>query len=148
MELPPIESIRDTLVHMGCTEKEAGEMSVSVRSEVESCLVDPWLERLYSTPVDSRYVEWPVECLHSGRTVYSGVVDLVVFEGGKWRLVDFKTSAPAGSCDIDVFCRGEVEKYRPQVLAYREMWCKMKKSDTADVNAYLYWTALRRAVKL
>ncbi len=148
MELPPIESIRDTLVHMGCREKEAGEMSVSVRSEVESCLVDPWLERLYSAPGDSRYVEWPVECLHSGRTVYSGVVDLVVFEGGKWRLVDFKTSAPAGSCDIDVFCRGEVEKYRPQVLAYREMWCKMKKSDTADVNAYLYWTALRRAVKL
>ena len=67
--------------------------------------------------------------------------------GGVWKLIEFKTSRPASGETEDELCRRELEKYGPQVAAYREMWAKMKGIGEGSIDAFLYWTALRKRLR-
>jgi ATP-dependent exoDNAse (exonuclease V) beta subunit len=76
------------------------------------------------------------------------VVDLAARVDGVWWLVDFKTSRPlvTGRDEVtpDAFYEKELQKYRPQLLAYREMWSRCREVEPAAVRPVLYWTALQR----
>jgi ATP-dependent exoDNAse (exonuclease V) beta subunit len=82
--------------------------------------------------------------LHSPEALFAGVVDLAVFDGQRWRLVDFKTSRLAEGEDVDDFCRKEVAKHAPQIEAYRKLVSEVEGVDKDTVSAGVYWTALRR----
>ncbi|HYA42849.1 MAG TPA: UvrD-helicase domain-containing protein [Syntrophobacteraceae bacterium] len=119
------------------------EIARQALSEVKSCLNDPWLQTFYSIPPEHRRIEWSAECAHEGDVLYSGVIDLAAEIDGKWLLVDFKTSRPLEGEDVGDFLLREVEAYRPQILAYCEIWAKLAKTDPAHIEAFIYWTALR-----
>ncbi len=54
------------------------------------------------------------------------MIDRLAFDGKYWWLLDFKTSRPAAGEDWEAFTTRETEKYRPQLLAYREMAAKAR----------------------
>jgi len=143
--LPSEKQACGFLRHQGIEESEAQTMVQSALSEVEACLLDPWLQQFYALPFDQRRTEWPLEALHTPRTLYVGQVDLIAYMEGKWWLIDFKTPGPAEGEDIEFFCQKALERYRPQLLAYREMWARVKGLGKDDeIKAIVYWTPLRR----
>jgi len=56
-----------------------------------------------------------------------GVIDRLAFDGNDWWLLDYKSSRPAPGEDWETFITQETAKYRPQLLAYREMAAKARK---------------------
>ncbi len=82
-------------------------------------------------------------------TLYRGQIDRLVFDGRQWWLLDYKTSRPAAGEDWEVFLEHEVKKYRPQLLAYRDMAAKFFDLNPPEViNTILYFTAAHRHVFL
>ena len=55
-----------------------------------------------------------------------GKIDRLVFDGESWWILDYKSSRPEPPADWEKFIAQETEKYRPQLLAYREMTAKAK----------------------
>ncbi len=142
--LPSIEEICGYLIREGVEEEEALETARRSIVEVDRCIADPWLAGLYDLPEEQRCIEHPLEAWHSSRALYSGVIDLAAHDGEKWLLIDFKTSAPSSDDEnLEEFFREEMEKYAPQLQAYREMWAKARMLNENEIDAVIYWTALR-----
>ena len=142
-ELPSAQRASAILNQIGTESSKSLEIAWNAISEVKSCLDDPWLQAFYSIPPDRRKIEWSAECAHERDVLYSGVIDLAAQIEGKWNLVDFKTSRPLeGEC-IEDFLLREMEAYRPQILAYCEIWAKLTATDPARIDAFIFWTALR-----
>ena len=70
--------------------------------------------------------EWLLEDLAAPGNVRRGKIDRLVFDGESWWILDYKTSRPEPPEDWENFIARETEKYRPQLLAYREMTAKAK----------------------
>ena len=146
--LPAAEKISSYLRREGVDGAGAGGLALESLSEVESCLADSWLKEFYTAPEGSLRVEWPLECVHGENGLYSGIIDLAAEIGGRWRLVDFKTSRPAeGEGDGD-FRNREIDVYRAQLEAYREMWGKCTGVAESRIDLFLYWTVLRKAERI
>ena len=143
-ELPPVEAVREFLRSEGVEGEIAAEMAAAGLAEVDLCIRDEWLGRVYALPETDRYVEWSLEGMHAERTLYSGILDLAASIEGSWWLIDFKTSRPAEGESFESFSRKERAKYAPQLKAYREMWSQVMGLDGRVVETVLYWTALRR----
>ena len=93
--------------------------------------------------------EWGLEAWHSPETLYRGQIDRLVFDGQEWWLLDYKTARPATGVDWEDFIASKVEKYRPQLLAYREMAAKFFEVTPPEIiNLVLFFTASRRHVRL
>lgn len=52
-------------------------------------------------------------------TLINGAIDLVFKENGVWKLVDYKSDAVVGPVEP------LVERYRPQLCAYRDLWSRL-----------------------
>ncbi|MHC1729796.1 MAG: UvrD-helicase domain-containing protein [Syntrophobacteraceae bacterium] len=143
--LPAVERACTPLRQAGIDKDKSLEIAARALQEVRSCLADPWLQAFYSVPSALRKVEWPLECVHEGGMIFSGIIDLAAQIGGEWKLVDFKTSSPAAGETIEDFRSKEIELYRPQLAAYREMWAKYIGLQPGSVEAFIYWTAQRKA---
>ena len=141
-KLPGLAGVVSYLRHEGLDGEAAGAMADSTLAEVRSCIEDPWLERFFELPAEDLFIEYPLEGFHDEGRLYSGVVDLAARIDGTWRLIDYKSSKGDGGSDIEAFCRMGVEKYGPQLLAYREMWAGLKKVGEGSIESYIYWTAL------
>jgi ATP-dependent exoDNAse (exonuclease V) beta subunit len=142
--LPSDRKASAVLRRMGIDSRQSLEIARYALAEVESCLDDPWLQAFYSTAPELRRVEWAVECSHGHGTLYSGIIDLAAEIEGKWKLVDFKTSKPQEGESVEDFVQGEIETYAPQLLGYREICVKLTGKDQSQVDAFIYWTALRK----
>jgi ATP-dependent exoDNAse (exonuclease V) beta subunit len=146
--LPSAQRASAILRRLGIEDPASLEIARGALSEVKSCLDDPWLQVFYRMPAECLRVEWPVECSHGGDVLYSGVIDLAAQIDGKWNLVDFKTSRPVEGESLEDFLRSETEAYGPQILGYREVCAKLTGKDLSEVDAFIYWTALRRNKKV
>lgn len=147
--LPSLEKASAFLRKEGMGQKEAEVAAGAALAEVLACIEDPWLKRFYELPRERRWTEWPLEALHTPRTLYVGQVDLIAFFEEKWWLIDFKTSGPSPGEDTELFCKKSLARYRPQLLAYREMFSKVKGLEKEDeVEAVIYWTPLRHYRRL
>ena len=146
--LPSAQSASATLSRIGIESSKSLELARNALSEVQSCLVDPWLQAFYAIPPDRRRIEWPAECAHGRDALYSGVIDLAAEIEGKWSLIDFKTSRPLDGEKAEDFLQREMEAHRPQILAYREIWSKLTAMDAARIDAFIFWTALRESRRI
>jgi len=78
-----------------------------------------------------------------------GVIDRLCFDGQTWWLLDYKSSRPAAGQDWEAFLTQEIEKYRPQLLAYQEMAAKVRKIEPPEaIRLGIYFTACRQVVEL
>ena len=117
-----------------------------ILNEIRACQADPFLAPLLSPDLPVAKSEWALEAWHDSGTLYRGQVDRLVFDGENWWLLDYKTSRPPAGVDWDDFIASEKEKYRPQLLAYRDMVARFFEITPALINAVLYFTACRRHV--
>lgn len=145
-KLPSIEAIRSRLGREGMDAGRAGEAARSVLAEVERCLEDPWLSPCFALPPDLLFVEYSLESLRDPREIISGKIDLAAYLDGRWRLIDYKTSRGKAGESAEALCRRELERYAPQLAAYRQMWARLKGVEEGKVEVYVYLTAfnLRR----
>ena len=63
-------------------------------------------------------------------------------------MVDYKTSRPLSGKSVDEFMEREVDLYRPQLLAYKEMVANYFKVDPRSVRVVLYFTSLQQKIEL
>ena len=79
--------------------------------------------------------EWLLEDLAAPDTLRRGQIDRLVFDGQSWWILDYKTSRPEPPEDWEEFIDRETEKYRPQLLAYREMAARAKGLAPEEIQA-------------
>ena len=145
--LPREQGVAAALVGLGVPRKMAHSLAPEILAEVTACLQDPFLAALFNP--ESAVSEWGLEDQPAAGVIRRGRLDLLAFDGRNFWLVDFKTSRPPAGESWDDFLFKEQEKYRPQLLAYREMTARVKGlSSPGDIRLALYFTAGRKVVEL
>lgn len=84
--------------------------------------------------------EWAVEDCLDKNVIRVGRIDLVLKTANGIVLVDFKTGRPGP--DSDAWLVAELARYRPQLVAYREMAAKALGAPPTRIQAVLFFTAL------
>jgi ATP-dependent exoDNAse (exonuclease V) beta subunit len=147
--LPEITSLAAALRQAGMDAGAAAALAPEIRSELEACRRDPFLAALVRPEGGGAASEWLLEDQPQPGVIRRGVMDLLAFDGQDWWIVDYKTSRPAAGEDWDTYVTRETARYRPQLLAYREMAAKAKGLAPPEViRLALYFTAAQRAVTI
>jgi ATP-dependent exoDNAse (exonuclease V) beta subunit len=144
--LPDPHAVAAALVQAGLAADDAAFLAPEALAEAQACLSDPTLARFIGAPPEEMKSEWLLEDAPALGVVRRGRLDLLVKEGEKWWLVDFKTSRPPAGVPWEDFLARETEKYRPQLLAYREMAAGLQGLEPQALRLALYFTACRRLV--
>ncbi|MEW6657908.1 MAG: UvrD-helicase domain-containing protein [Thermodesulfobacteriota bacterium] len=140
--LPAPAAVAAALRQGGVAPEAAARLAPEICAEVTACLRDPFLAGLLAATSPPLKSEWLLEEDAGPGLIRRGVIDLLAFDGESWWLLDYKTSRPEGEEEWDDFIRGEVEKYRPQLLAYREMAAKAQGLEAPEsMKMGLYFTA-------
>lgn len=145
-ELPGVAALAAALRQAGLAPEAAARLAPELLAELAACRGDSWLMRLLDPNLPGAASEWLLEDLVAPETLRRGKIDRLAFDGECWWLLDYKTSRPADGAEWEEFIRQEVAKYRPQLLAYREMAAKAKGLTPQEIKLAIYFTACRRAV--
>lgn len=146
--LPEAAGVVAALRQGGLDPESAARLAPEMLAEAAACLADPFLARLLSLDLQEAKSEWLIEDAPGDGLIRRGKIDRFGYDGKDWWLVDYKTSRPAGDEDWETFLAGEVEKYRPQLLAYRDMAAKARGLAPEAINLVIYFTACQRALKV
>lgn len=145
--LPGESGVAAALAGGGLPRNLARDLAPELLAEAAACRQDPFLKNLLAAA--SVATEWGLEDHPAPGLIRRGRLDLLAFDGKDWWLVDFKTSRPPGGATWEDFLLQEQEKYRPQLLAYREMTAKAKGLASPEaIRLALYFTAGRKLVEL
>ena len=127
----------------------AAALAAEIQAELAACQADPFLTSLLAPDIPWAASEWLLEDQPQPGAIRRGVIDRLAFDGNDWWLLDFKTSRPAAGEDWEAFISRETEKYRPQLLAYREMAAKAKGIEPPEaIRLGIYFTACRKVVEV
>lgn len=143
--LPDFRGVAAALRQAGLDQETAARAAPEVLAEVGACLADPFLARLLAPDLEEARSEWLLEDAPGEGIIRRGKIDRFVRDGDKWWLVDYKTSRPPEGQDWEAFMAAEAEKYRPQLLAYRDMAAKAKGLSPESIHPVIYFTACQRA---
>jgi ATP-dependent helicase/nuclease subunit A len=147
--LPNAASLAAALRQAGLPAGTAASLAPQIQAELEACQADPFLAALLRPDLPGAASEWFLEDQMQPGVIRRGVIDRLAFDGRHWWLLDYKTSRPAAGQDWETFLAEETEKYRPQLLAYREMAAKAKGLGPPEtIRLALYFTACRKVVEL
>ncbi len=147
-ELPGLAAIIAALRQGGVSAATAVRLAPEILAELEACRRDPFLARLLDPGLQEAVSEWLLEDRPAADTIRRGKMDRLAFDGRDWWLLDYKTSRPQDHKEWEDFIRKEKEKYRPQLLAYREMAAKARGLPPEMIKLALYFTAVQRAVEV
>ncbi|MFH1969442.1 MAG: 3'-5' exonuclease, partial [Verrucomicrobiota bacterium] len=89
-----------------------------------------------------RIPEWAIEDCFAKNVIRVGRIDLVLKTAKEIVLVDFKTGRPGP--DSAAWLTAELVRYRPQLVAYREMAARALDMPPTRIQAVLFFTALLR----
>lgn len=144
--LPDEPGVAAALVGLGVPRERARGLAPEILAEVRACLQEPFLKKVLAS--GANVCELLLEDRPTPEILRRGRLDLLAFDGRDWWLVDFKTSRPPAGGDWDFFLREEGEKYRPQLLAYREMAAGARGLRPEALRLALYFTACRKIKEL
>jgi len=147
--LPNADSLAAALRQAGLPAAAAMTLAAQIQAELEACQADPFLKSLLRPDLPWAASEWLLEDQPQTDAIRRGVIDRLAFDGKDWWLLDYKSSRPAAGQDWEAFIAQETKKYRPQLLAYREMAAKARGvSPPETIRLALYFTACRKVVEL
>ncbi len=146
--LPQPAGVAAALRTWGLSPEETTPEAVDVLREAATCLADPVLARWVGKPGPEMKSEWLLEDLAAPEEVRRGRLDLLVREGDGWLLLDFKSARPPAGSSWEDFLNEEARRYRPQLLAYREMAARRLGIPPTSLKMALYFTACRRLVEM
>jgi ATP-dependent exoDNAse (exonuclease V) beta subunit len=141
--LPSENAVAIALVHEGMAREPAKKMAGGIVNEVTVTASEPFLAGLISSSHPVVETEWPLEDMTPKGSIRSGIIDLAVFDGTTWWIIDFKTSRPGEGDNLEDFLQKEEEKYRPQTDNYRTMVKNFINDDTIKIRSGIYLTALQ-----
>jgi ATP-dependent exoDNAse (exonuclease V) beta subunit len=146
-DLPSAAAVAAALRQGGVAPEAAARLAPEILEEAAACLQDPFIAGLLeaATPPVS---EWLIEDHAGPGRIRRGQIDLLAFDGKDWWILDYKTSRPEQGADWEDFLGTETEKYRPQLLAYRQMAARIKGIAPEAVRLALYFTGCQRAVEI
>ena len=147
-ELPGLAGLAAALRQVGLAPETATALAPEVLAELQACRQDPWLAPRLDPSLPGAVSEWLLEDLAAPGTLRRGQIDRLVFDGRDWWLLDYKSSRPEDPAAWEDFISGEVVKYRPQLLAYREMAARARGLRLEEIRLAIYFTACRRAVEV
>ncbi|MFZ5450241.1 MAG: UvrD-helicase domain-containing protein [Thermodesulfobacteriota bacterium] len=147
--LPDTMSLAAALRQEGMTPPMAASLAQEIFAELQACQADPFLAALLKPDLPWAASEWLLEDQPQPGLIRRGVIDRLAFDGKDWWLLDFKTSRPAAKEDWEEFMADEVEKYRPQLTAYREMAAEVKGlASPARIRGGIYFTARQKFIEI
>jgi ATP-dependent helicase/nuclease subunit A len=147
--LPETASLAAALRQAGMDAAAAAALAPGIRAELTACLDDPFLAALLRPDLPIAASEWLLEDQPQPGTIRRGIMDRLAFDGKEWWILDYKTSRPAAGEDWDSFLVQETAKYRPQLLAYREMAAKARGIKPPEaIRLGIYFTACQRVVEV
>jgi ATP-dependent helicase/nuclease subunit A len=146
---PDAVSLAAALRQEGLTQPAAAALAAEIEAELAACQADSFLISLLAPDIPWTASEWLLEDQPQPGAIRRGVIDLLAFDGQTWWLLDYKSSRPAPGEDWETFITQETEKYRPQLLAYRQMAAKAKGIEPpAAIRLGIYFTACRQVVEV
>lgn len=146
--LPSEKAVTSSLLLEGVEEETAKAMAPGILDEVGRCLEDPFMRELLRFDHPFSACEYALEDFSDAYTVRSGVLDRLVFDGQEWLLVDYKTASLPDGMEEAVFLKDQEQRYRPQLLAYREMLAKTVSVEPERIRLFLYFTGIPKAYEL
>jgi len=146
---PEAPSLAAALRQEGMTAPAAQTLAAEIREELDACLGDPFLSALLRPDIPWAASEWLLEDQPHPSAIRRGMIDRLVFDGNDWWLLDYKSSRPGAGEDWEDFIHRETEKYRPQLLAYREMAARAQGIEPLEtIRLGIYFTACRKVVEM
>lgn len=146
--MPAESAVAKAICAEGLSPDAAFPMASEIIREVTSTLSDPFIAKLVDKNNPVVKSEWAIEDMPEQKHIRSGVIDLAVFDGNDWWIVDFKTSRPAKEEPFDDFISREAEFFEPQLNAYRSMLESVKSSKTQVIHTGIYFTALKQWIEV
>jgi ATP-dependent exoDNAse (exonuclease V) beta subunit len=140
---PSRASVEKALISESVPVESSANMAEDILKEVAGVLKDPIISRLLAKDTPVLKSEWAIEDSESEHRIRSGILDLVVFDGTSWWIIDFKTSRPPDE-NPETFAEGQRELYRPQLEAYRSILGKAKSVREENIRAGIYLTAIKK----
>ena len=131
---------------LGVPRETARSLAPEIVAEVRACLQESFLKNVLGSGLV--VCELLLEDRPAADVIRRGILDLLAFDGRDWWLVDFKTSRPPAGGDWNDFLVQEGEKYRAQLLAYREMVSVARGLSPDAIRLALYFTAGPIALEL
>jgi len=141
--VPSERAVAVALVNEGMARKRAHTMAGGIVHEVTATIQDPFLAALIGSSHPLVETEWHLEYLAEGGAISSGIIDLAVFDGTTWWIIDFKTSRPEETDNLEDFLQKEAETYAPQISHYRSMLRNLIDDDSQEIRTGIYLTALQ-----
>jgi ATP-dependent exoDNAse (exonuclease V) beta subunit len=146
---PDAVSLAAALRQEGLTAPVAAALAAEIEAELTACQADPFLTSILAPDIPWAASEWLLEDQPQPGAIRRGVIDRLAFDGKVWWLLDYKSSRPAPGEDWETFITQETAKYRPQLLAYREMAAKAQGIEPPEaIRLGIYFTACRRVVEV
>jgi len=147
--LPDVPSLAAALRQEGLPAPAAAALAPEIAAELAACRIDPFLTALLAPDLPWAASEWLLEDQPQPGAIRRGIMDRLAFDGNHWWLLDYKSSRPAPGEDWDAFIAQETEKYRPQLLAYREMAARAHGIDPPQaIRLGIYFTACQKVVEM
>jgi ATP-dependent helicase/nuclease subunit A len=146
---PDTASLAAALRQEGLTASSAAALAPAIQAELAACQEDPFLMSLLRPDRPGAASEWLLEDRPRPGAIRRGMIDRLAFDGKDWWLLDYKSSRPAMGESWEAFITRETEKYRPQLLAYREMAAKAQGIEPPEaIRLGVYFTACRKVVEV
>ncbi|MFA5111799.1 MAG: PD-(D/E)XK nuclease family protein, partial [Desulfobaccales bacterium] len=147
--LPDTAALAAALRQSGLPAAAATSLAPEMHAELSACQADPFLAALLRPEPPGAASEWLLEDQPRPGTIRRGIIDRLAFDGQDWWILDYKSSRPAAGEDWQGFMAREAEKYRPQLLAYREMAARARGVKPPEaIRLGVYFTACRQVVEM
>ena len=141
---PTKKAVIQALIAEGVVSESAQEMAGPILEEVSACQQEPFCAHILKADHPFSACEWALEDQMDERTVRSGIIDRIIFDGREWLLVDYKTTPLPEGMPIETFLQEQAVLYRDQLSAYREMLAHARSVDPALIRIFLYFTAIQK----
>jgi ATP-dependent exoDNAse (exonuclease V) beta subunit len=146
---PEAPALAAALRQEGMSATAAASLAAEIQAELAACQADPFLSARLGPDIPQAASEWLLEDQPHPGAIRRGMIDHLSFDGRHWWLMDYKSSRPANGEDWEAFISRETEKYRPQLLAYRQMASRAKGIEPPEaIRLVLYFTASQRSVEV
>jgi ATP-dependent exoDNAse (exonuclease V) beta subunit len=137
-QLPEAGTVLAQLARLGVPRSEQPRALEVILTALRRTLADERGRWILSGSHREAYSEWELSGVSGGRLRNLKIDRSFVDESGTRWVIDYKTSAHGGG-DLEGFLAQEIERYRPQLAAYREL---ARAVGPQPVRAALYFPLL------